>query len=100
MPQPTEIKVRTRSRLLEISFDDGTHFELPFEYLRVFSISGGFGYSVQVSPEFGDTNLWPGDTFGISPLSPTHLVLSGGSATDSTGDVPEIFAAPVQAAIR
>jgi DUF971 family protein len=39
MPQPTEIKVRTRSRLLEVFFDDGTHFELPFEYLRVFSPS-------------------------------------------------------------
>ena len=39
MPQPTEIKVRTRSRILEVSFDDGTHFELPFEYLRVFSPS-------------------------------------------------------------
>jgi DUF971 family protein len=39
MPQPTEIKIRTRSRILEVSFDDGTHFELPFEYLRVFSPS-------------------------------------------------------------
>jgi len=39
MPQPTEIKIRTRSRILEISFDDGAHFELPFEYLRVFSPS-------------------------------------------------------------
>jgi DUF971 family protein len=25
--------------LLEVSFDDGSHFELPFEYLRVFSPS-------------------------------------------------------------
>jgi DUF971 family protein len=39
MPQPTHIKLRTRSRLLEVTFDDGTHFELPFEYLRVFSPS-------------------------------------------------------------
>jgi DUF971 family protein len=39
MPQPTEIKARTRSRILEVSFDDGAHFELPFEYLRVFSPS-------------------------------------------------------------
>ena len=39
MPQPTEIKIRTRSRILEVSFDDGSHFELPFEYLRVFSPS-------------------------------------------------------------
>jgi DUF971 family protein len=39
MPQPTEIKLRTRSRLLDVTFDDGSHFELPFEYLRVFSPS-------------------------------------------------------------
>ena len=39
MPQPTDIKLRTRSRLLEITFDDGSHYELPFEYLRVHSPS-------------------------------------------------------------
>jgi DUF971 family protein len=38
-PQPTDIKLRTGSRLLEVHFDDGSHFELPFEYLRVFSPS-------------------------------------------------------------
>jgi DUF971 family protein len=35
----TEIKVRKRSRVLEVGFDDGSRFELPFEYLRVFSPS-------------------------------------------------------------
>jgi DUF971 family protein len=39
MPQPIEIKLRTGSRLLDVRFDDGSHFELPFEYLRVFSPS-------------------------------------------------------------
>jgi len=38
-PVPTEIRLRTRSRLLEVSFDDGSRFELPFEYLRVYSPS-------------------------------------------------------------
>lgn len=38
-PKPLEIKLRTASRLLEVSFDDGSRFELPFEYLRVFSPS-------------------------------------------------------------
>ena len=38
-PAPTEIKLRTRSRLLEVSFADGQRFELPFEYLRVHSPS-------------------------------------------------------------
>jgi DUF971 family protein len=35
----TEIKLRTRSRLLEVAFADGSRFELPFEYLRVHSPS-------------------------------------------------------------
>ena len=39
VPQPTDIKLRTQSRLLEVRFDDGSHFELPFEYLRVYSPS-------------------------------------------------------------
>jgi DUF971 family protein len=39
VPTPTDIKLRTTSRLLDVQFDDGSHFELPFEYLRVFSPS-------------------------------------------------------------
>ena len=35
----TEIKLRQRSRVLEVSFDDGKRFELPFEFLRVHSPS-------------------------------------------------------------
>jgi DUF971 family protein len=35
----TEIKLRTRSRVLEVVFDDGARFLLPFEYLRVHSPS-------------------------------------------------------------
>jgi DUF971 family protein len=35
----TEIKLRTRSRVLEVAFDDGACFLLPFEYLRVHSPS-------------------------------------------------------------
>jgi len=38
MTPPSAIKLRTKSRLLEVTFDDGT-FELPFEYLRVYSPS-------------------------------------------------------------
>ena len=39
MPHPTNIKSRTKSRVLEVSFDDGSVFELPYAYLRVFSPS-------------------------------------------------------------
>ena len=38
-PIPTEIKLHQQSAVLEISFDDGSHFELPCEYLRVYSPS-------------------------------------------------------------
>jgi DUF971 family protein len=38
-PLATEIKVRSKSRLLEVHFADGSRFELPFEYLRVHSPS-------------------------------------------------------------
>ena len=36
---PTQIKLHRKSRLLEIHFDDASHYELPCEYLRVFSPS-------------------------------------------------------------
>jgi DUF971 family protein len=38
-PLATEIRLRRASRLLEVSFADGSRFELPFEYLRVHSPS-------------------------------------------------------------
>ena len=37
--RPTEIRLRKRSRLLEVTFEDGSRFELPFELLRVYSPS-------------------------------------------------------------
>jgi DUF971 family protein len=37
--QPTELTVRRQSRVLEIAFDDGAAFSLPFELLRVCSPS-------------------------------------------------------------
>lgn len=39
MPNPTEIKLHQKSKVLEIAFDDGQRFELPCEYLRVYSQS-------------------------------------------------------------
>ena len=36
---PTEIQLHQKSRFLEIAFDDGARFELPCEYLRVYSPS-------------------------------------------------------------
>ena len=71
------------------------------QYLRTFSITRGWlSGPVQVSPEFGDTSVWPGDTFGISTLSPGHVVLSWGSATPSTAKKSNIFAANVTVTTR
>ncbi len=39
MPTPTEIKLHQQSRVMEVTFDDGRSFRLPYEYLRVFSPS-------------------------------------------------------------
>ncbi|HEY9148509.1 MAG TPA: DUF971 domain-containing protein [Gammaproteobacteria bacterium] len=36
---PVEIKLHRQQRLLEISYEDGNRFELPCEYLRVYSPS-------------------------------------------------------------
>ena len=38
-PTPTEIKLHQKSRVLEVSFSDGSRFELPYEFLRVYSPS-------------------------------------------------------------
>lgn len=38
-PLPTEIKLHQASRVLEIVFANGSHFRLPYEFLRVHSPS-------------------------------------------------------------
>lgn len=48
---PTEIRLQKKSRQVVIAFDDGSRFELPFEYLRVNSPSAevqGHGPGQQV----------------------------------------------------
>ena len=35
----TQLRLRRTSRVLEVSFSDGSRFDLPFEYLRVYSPS-------------------------------------------------------------
>jgi len=36
---PTELNLHRQSRILEVTFEDGSHFNLPCEYLRVYSPS-------------------------------------------------------------
>ena len=39
MPSPTAVTVHQRSRVLEVAFDDGASFRIPFELMRVYSPS-------------------------------------------------------------
>jgi hypothetical protein len=71
------------------------------DYLRTFSINRGWlSAPLQVSPDFGNTSVWPGDTFGISTLSPGHIVLSWGSAPPWDSKRSHIFAASVAVSSR
>lgn len=36
-PIPTELKLNRKQRMLKVSFDDGSRFNLTCEYLRVYS---------------------------------------------------------------
>ena len=38
-PRPTELTVHQQSRLLEVGFDDGAVFRIPFELMRIYSPS-------------------------------------------------------------
>ena len=38
-PTPTALTVHQASRVLEVAFDDGAHFRIPFELMRVYSPS-------------------------------------------------------------
>ena len=65
-------------------------------YLRPFSITRGWLAPVlRVSPKFGNVKDWPGDTFGLSALSPQRVVLSWGSAV-GTSQNSEIYESVVQ----
>lgn len=71
-PIPTEIKLHKQSKLLEIAFNDGRRFSLPFEYLRVFSPSAevrghGPGQEVlQVGKKYVDiTNIEPVGQYAV-----------------------------------
>ena len=70
-------------------------------YLRAFSITRGWlSGPVQISTEYGDTAVWPGDTIGLSALSPTDVVASWGSDyPDVSGKQAEIYAANVAATL-
>lgn len=74
-PQPTEIKLHQKSRVMEISFADGRSFQLPCELLRVYSPSAevrghGPGQEVlQVGKQFVEIrNLEPIGSYAVRPI--------------------------------
>ena len=74
IPSPTEIKLHQKSRILEISFADGKTFQLPCEFLRVYSPSAevrGHGPGQEVL-QVGKKNveikhIEPVGTYAIQP---------------------------------
>ena len=65
-------------------------------YLRPFSVADGWtAPGHRISKLFGSPDVWPGDTFGLSALSPTRLVVSWGSAVPSDDTDSAIFGAAV-----
>ena len=72
---PTDIKLHQLSNILEISFDNGCNFQLPCEYLRVYTQSAeavghGPGQEVlQLSKEdVGILEIKPIGNYAISPV--------------------------------
>jgi DUF971 family protein len=74
VPVPTEIKLHRKSRLMEITFDDGERFELSYEFLRVHSPSAevrGHGPGQEVlqtgKKEVDIVELEPVGTYAVQP---------------------------------
>lgn len=74
-PAPTALTVHQQSRVLEVSFDDGSAFRLPFELLRVYSPSAevrGHGPGQEVlqtgKREVVIDSIEPVGAYGIKPV--------------------------------
>jgi DUF971 family protein len=73
-PIPTALTVHQKSRVLDIAFDDGAAFSLPFEYLRVYSPSAevrGHGAGQEVlqlgKRDVGISALEPVGNYAVKP---------------------------------
>ncbi len=81
-PIPTEIKLHQQSRFMEVAFNDGSRFNLPFEYLRVFSPSAevrGHGPGQEVL-QVGKKNI---DIKNVEPVGQYAVVLVFSDGHDS-----------------
>ena len=70
-------------------------------FLRAFSVTRGWlSGPAQISADYGSSAVWPGDTTGLSVLSPTDIVASWGSDyTGVSGNQDEIYAANIAATL-
>jgi len=73
-PRPTEIKLRQKSRVMELAYSDGSKFELSYELLRVYSPSAevrGHGPGQEVLQvgkcEVDITTLEPSGSYAVQP---------------------------------
>lgn len=73
-PQPTAITVHQQSRVLEVGFDDGSSFRIPFELMRVYSPSAevrGHGQGQEVlqtgKRDVGLLGVEPVGNYGVKP---------------------------------
>jgi DUF971 family protein len=73
-PRPTALTVHQQSRLLEVAFDDGARFRIPFELMRVYSPSAevqGHGPGQEVlqtgKREVGIEALEPVGHYAVQP---------------------------------
>jgi DUF971 family protein len=73
-PIPTALTVHQKSRVLDVAFDDGAAFSLPFELLRVYSPSAevrGHGQGQEVlqlgKREVGIDALEPVGNYAVQP---------------------------------
>jgi DUF971 family protein len=81
-PIPTEIKLHQVSRVLEIAFNDGTRFKLPYEFLRVYSPSAevrGHGPGQEVL-QIGKKNI---EVKGIEPVGSYAVQLTFSDGHDT-----------------
>ncbi|MEY9858895.1 hypothetical protein ABH935_004518 [Catenulispora sp. GAS73] len=61
-------------------------------YLQTFTTASGLiGSPQQISTNYGNSQVWPGDTFGLTTLPNNQLAVSWGSA-DSGSSTAEIYA--------
>ncbi|WP_052439385.1 exo-alpha-sialidase [Streptacidiphilus jiangxiensis] len=67
-------------------------------YLQTFTTASGLvGTPTQVSTNYGNASVWPGDTFGLATLPNNQIAVSWGSA-DNGGSTAEIYATTVSTA--